>query len=142
MFRDVARNLEDLAQYSQDIRNSWNLRSPCPKKVNDLAEMETHVKGTAREGRGVLSVGMGIREYASWWISGARVLFSVALSISLTLSPRTSPPGGLRGIYGSPELPLLGVRDTGSVLLVPVQRDNSRMFMGNRLKREEMVRWG
>lgn len=36
------------------------------------------------------SVGMGIREYTSWWISGAGVLFSVALSISLTLSPLTS----------------------------------------------------
>lgn len=78
---------------------------------------------------------MGIREYTSWWISGARVLFSVAPSISLTLSPLTSHLSGLSGIYGSTELPLLGVRDVRSVLLLPVQKDNSRIVMGKQIKR-------
>lgn len=39
---------------------------------------------------GLPSVGVGIREYTFSWISGVRVLFSVARSISLTLRPLTS----------------------------------------------------
>lgn len=55
------------------------------------------------------SVGMGIREYTSSWISGARVLFSVALSISLTPRPLTSHLSWAKG--GG------GVTEIGSVLL-------------------------
>lgn len=53
--------------------------------------LESSWKGPGLQARGMPSVGVGIGEYTSWWISGARVLFSVALSISLTLSPLTSP---------------------------------------------------
>lgn len=69
-----------------------------PYEGNYLAETLTHLReqlgglgglGGCRH-MAMPSVGMGIREYTSWWISGARVLFSVALSISLTLSPLTS----------------------------------------------------
>lgn len=133
------RNLEDLANFSHDIRNSWNLRRPISiegklfgRDGNTLEENSSRGPGLQAHSRP--SVGMGIREYTSWWISGARVLFSVALSISLTLSPLTSHLGGLSGIYGSTELPLLGVRDISSVLLVPVQKENSRIFMGKQIK--------
>lgn len=66
-----------------------------PLKVNHLAKTVAPLMGAAPEGRGLqdtrhASAGMGIREYTSGWLSGAGVLFSVALSISLTLSPLTS----------------------------------------------------
>lgn len=127
------RKLEDLANFSHDIRNSWNLRCPTSIEGKWFGRAGEQLQ-RSRAAHSRPSVGVGIREYTSWWISGARVLFSVALSISLTLSPLTSHLAGLSGIYGSTELPLLGVRDISSVLLVPVQKENSRIFMGKQIK--------
>lgn len=84
------------------------------------ADVGTHVVFTRTKGgawpqaHGMPSVGaaVGLGEYASSWISGARVLFSVALSISLTPGPPDRPSQvGLAYLWKHEVCPCGGHRD-------------------------------